>query len=171
MKYSILFSCLVLLFACNEHIDNQNQEADFKLKADQADITISEISSTSADKNEFNKKADWIMLHNSSEESVWLNEGDWSISDDPEEPRKFEIPEVCIPAKGNLKIWCDKSKLDGDDIHANFKLSSKGEMVTLYYQESISDRVQYDSTMAKNGTFDRIDQSHEMQLSNISNKR
>ena len=74
---------------------------------------------------------DWLELHNLTDNSVLLT--GMYLSDKEEEPTKWEFPENTeIPANGYLIIWLDE---DGEDapegLHANFKLSKKGETVML----------------------------------------
>ncbi|MBT7859431.1 MAG: T9SS type A sorting domain-containing protein [Gemmatimonadetes bacterium] len=72
---------------------------------------------------------DWIELTNVSGEQVDLS--GMSLSDDTEDLRKWSLPEGTILAPGaSLVVWADG---DDDDpgLHANFKLSQSGEVVTL----------------------------------------
>ncbi len=140
--------------------NNYSEGKDLPVAASQ-DIQINEISFKSKDENEFGKKSDWIELHNTTDQDLLLSSGDWTISDKLEKPNKFSIPEVKIEANGYLLIWCDKSKLSGDDIHANFKISSKGETISLYHNQNKVDEVTFDSTIADLGYFKRIENDYQ----------
>jgi hypothetical protein len=74
---------------------------------------------------------DWIELRNLSEATIDLS--GMYLSDNENNPLKWSFPEATtIEANGYLLIWADE---DGDTeqegLHANFKLSSKGETITL----------------------------------------
>lgn len=74
---------------------------------------------------------DWLELHNLTDNSVLLT--GMYLSDKEDEPTKWEFPENTeVPANGYLIVWLDE---DGEDapegLHANFKLSKKGETVML----------------------------------------
>lgn len=78
---------------------------------------------------------DWIELCNLGGEDVHL--GGWSLSDNPNNPRKWVFPNgTTLPAGGFLVVMAtglDTGPADGADfLHANFKLSSAGEYVGLF---------------------------------------
>jgi hypothetical protein len=75
---------------------------------------------------------DWIELRNRSENPVDLS--GFYLSDNPRNPRKWEFPNgTAIPEKGLLIVWADEdSKSSTEGLHANFKLSKKGETIGLY---------------------------------------
>lgn len=99
--------------------------------ADETQVVINEImasnSSTIADADgEFD---DWIELANLSDEAIDLS--GMYLSDKESIPRKWTIPEgTMIEANGYLLIWADEDT-EQAGLHANFKLSSDGETVTL----------------------------------------
>ncbi len=74
---------------------------------------------------------DWIELFNTSNETVDLS--GMYLSDNPEIPLKWHFPDdtVIAPA-GYLLVWADENGGDEPGLHANFKLSSRGETVWLY---------------------------------------
>ena len=74
---------------------------------------------------------DWIELRNLSDTAIDLS--GMYLSDNVYNPLKWSFPAgTTIEANGYLLIWADE---DGDTeqegLHANFKLSSKGETITL----------------------------------------
>src|SRR5690606_11989758 len=76
---------------------------------------------------------DWVELHNSGETPVSL--ADWSLTDDPGDPRRWVFPDVSIPAGGYLVVICDGLDLrnnPGGYLHTNFKLSKDGEYLALF---------------------------------------
>ena len=85
---------------------------------------------------------DWIELHNSSDKSVALD--GMFLSDDPAEPQKWPLPAgTTIAAKGYLIIWADKDTEADGGLHANFKLSSDGERVTLCTAKSLLSSLEF----------------------------
>jgi CotH kinase protein/Lamin Tail Domain len=76
---------------------------------------------------------DWFELHNA--ESVTVDLGGSSLTDDPTLPRKFVIPAgTRISPGGHLLVWADENgslNQPGGDLHANFKLSQDGESIAV----------------------------------------
>ena len=74
---------------------------------------------------------DWIELYNGAAAAQDLS-GFW-LSDDPEQPRKWRIPEgVSVGAESCLLIFCDGGDgVTNGEVHAGFSLSRYGESVTL----------------------------------------
>lgn len=93
-------------------------------------VYINEILAANVDTNfepDHYKFSDWIELYNSSDESIDI--GNYMMSDDPDSIDQWKIPaNTIIAAHQYLLIWADKKD---HDLHTNFKLSSKGEVVTL----------------------------------------
>ncbi len=86
--------------------------------------------------NEFGGTADWIELYNPTEQSFIMESGQWFVSDHVfGNPEKFELPVITIPAKGYALIWCDAKNTINQQIHTNFKLSSDGENIGLFYRK------------------------------------
>ncbi len=84
---------------------------------------------------------DWIELYNGGEEAIYL--GDKYISDNLNNPDKFQLPDQTLEAGDFLLIWADEDGSQGPN-HANFKLSKDGEIIALFDAEgNIIDRVQY----------------------------
>jgi hypothetical protein len=72
--------------------------------------------------------SDWIEIYNKASEPVDLT--GYIISDDS---ASWTFPQGVVPAKGYLIVWAsDKNKVAKDgQLHANFKISSTGETITL----------------------------------------
>ena len=85
-------------------------------------VYISEVSAVAPVKS---GQDDWIELYNASGESKSL--AGWSITDDPEEPRKYKLDKYTISAGGYAVIYCKSGAKSGK---APFSLSNGGE--TLY---------------------------------------
>ena len=73
---------------------------------------------------------DYIELYNGYDYDINLK--DYYLSDDNFNLRKWKFPDVEIKAKSYLLVFASGlDKYDEDEIHTNFKLSSKGEVLTL----------------------------------------
>lgn len=71
--------------------------------------------------NDYGKKADWIELYNTTDQDISL--AGLFLSDDPSNPRKYQLQEGVVPAHGTQIIWCDK-KEGISQLHAPFKLEN-----------------------------------------------
>jgi len=73
---------------------------------------------------------DWIELENLGDAAVNL-EG-YALSDDPSDPGKWIFPPVEIPPNGFLVVFASgKNTITHNQVHTNFKISSKGENIIL----------------------------------------
>lgn len=74
---------------------------------------------------------DWIELYNAGTASVDLS--GYFLSDDEDEPEKWEIPSgISIAAGGYARFWCSsRDVIEGTNYHTNFKItqSTGGEQV------------------------------------------
>ncbi len=95
-----------------------------------ADVVINEVmpKNNGTVPDEEGKYEDWIELYNNTGSAIDLT--GYYLSDDLADPNKWQFPDTSIAANGYLIIWCDEDTLDAG-LHANFKLSSAGETVTL----------------------------------------
>ena len=108
-------------------------------------IAISELlaSNKEGSKDPQGDHEDWIELVNYGDDKVDLS--GMYLSDDPTNMFKWRIPHGTVLEAGRyLIIWADE---DGSDagLHANFKLSSKGESVSLVSGETLVDKVEFDA--------------------------
>ena len=103
-------------------------------KATESPILINEImaSNTSSFADPDGEFDDWIELRNRSGSAVDLS--GYYLSDNPLNPRKWKFPDgTVIPENGLLVVWADEdNKTYTGGLHANFKLSKKGETIGLY---------------------------------------
>lgn len=90
-------------------------------------------SNSSTITDEEGKYEDWIELFNNSDDPISLL--GLFLTDNPENIRKWECPDVSVPARGYLLIWADEDGADGE-LHANFKLSADGESIHLATNDS-----------------------------------
>ena len=79
---------------------------------------------------------DWFELRNPTDTPLDL--GGFHLTDDPNDPTKFEIPAgVTIPARGYLLFWADEDSSQGPT-HVNFRLSANGEFIGLHGPDELS---------------------------------
>lgn len=74
---------------------------------------------------------DWVELYNADDRAVQLV--GWHLTDDPLDPTRWKFPDVEIPARGFLRVFCSgKDRIDSTrPLHTNFKLKSRGEYLAL----------------------------------------
>jgi hypothetical protein len=134
---NLLITCLIatslIWIACSEAVVVTVKTSSEALLSE---IIISRVMPKGGELlNEFGNQADWLELYNTSNHQVQLSEGEWFLSDDPEnDPDKFELPGIELSPGEHMLIWCDGENIVANAIHTNFKLSSKGETLRLSRQ-------------------------------------
>lgn len=117
MKKHLLLSALSLLFVI--HVPAQ--------------VIINEFSASNKSDfaDNFGEFEDWVELHNTGVVAVNL-EG-WYLSDDPDDPEKYQFPNISIPGGGFRVVFCsDRGVLAGQTVHTSFKLTqTKQESIVL----------------------------------------
>jgi len=107
------------------------------------DVALNEVMSDNASSatDEVGDYEDWLELHNRGDGEAAI--GGWLLTDDISLSVAWALPAgVVIPAGGFLVIWADDDVGEGP-LHADFKLSSEGERVTLLAPDwRIEDAVQ-----------------------------
>lgn len=92
------------------------------------------VAAGSTNINEFGTAEDWFEIYNPNDAEVVMEAGRWFVSDaGPSNPTKYQMPQVTIPAKGFLVVWCDNMNTVQTQIHTNFALSAAGEHLVIYY--------------------------------------
>lgn len=80
-------------------------------------------------KDKFGNADDYIEIYNSSPSTINLS--GYFLSDDKDSLKKWRFPQgTSIKAKGFVIVWADNETKE-PGLHANFKLSSKGESIRL----------------------------------------
>jgi hypothetical protein len=100
-------------------------------------IHLNEISSvnTSTIIDAYGDYSDWIELYNSGSETIDLK--GYYLSDNLENTSKWEFPDVSISPNSYLLVFAsEKNSVEGE-LHANFKLSKDGEVLSLYNNSGI----------------------------------
>jgi hypothetical protein len=93
-------------------------------------IVINEFqaSNVSTIEDEDGDDSDWIELLNL--EDVDIDIGGYYLTDNPNDPTKWQIPKpTIIPAKGIVLFWASGKNRDS---HTNFKLDKDGEDIALF---------------------------------------
>jgi hypothetical protein len=143
-KYKIMIKKIVFLFVVIFLIISGSCKKYYEVVP--GEVVINELmptnSTTVADQN--GEYDDWIELFNLSYTSIDLS--GYFLSDSKKDNKKWKLPQgTSIPENGYLIIWADKDTTEVG-LHANFKLSSKGETVILSRPDgTITDRVEYPS--------------------------
>ena len=77
------------------------------------------------------KFPDWIEVHNPDGAAVSL--GGWYLTDDAKDLKKWQFPEVSLPAGGYLVVFAsDRNRRDPrDELHTNFELDAGGGYLAL----------------------------------------
>jgi hypothetical protein len=79
---------------------------------------------------------DWLELFNTTNDTIHLASGEWFLTDDFTDSTMFELPDTLILPRGFLTVHCDEQDTTITQIHSNFKLSSSGDNIGLYYKFS-----------------------------------
>lgn len=138
------------------------------------DIVINELmasnDATAMDENE--QYDDWIELYNKGNSAVDLT--NWYLTDNAQNLDKWAIPDgTILNADDYLIIWADEDSSQGP-MHANFKLSASGEMLTLINASGlIADQIAFEQQQTDmgfarlpNGTGDFVIQGATFDMSN-----
>lgn len=101
-----------------------------------AQVVINEFSAANLTliADNYGKHEDWVELYNTSAAPV--NIGNWHLSDDKDEPTKWQFPANLIIAPGGfLLVWCSgRNEAAGGEYHTNFKITqtkTNAENITL----------------------------------------
>ena len=97
------------------------------------DLFISEVMSSNGAtlRDRFFSSSDWIEIFNPKQEPVDLD--GWFLSDDPNELQKWAFPKVILKPAQFLMVFASGRDLaePGQELHTNFKLSRRGEYLSL----------------------------------------
>ncbi len=98
-----------------------------------AQIIISEFMASNRDHSldEEGGSPDWIEIFNAGPEVVDMD--GWHLTDNNQVLNKWTFPQIEIPSRGFLKVWCSgKHQIDPSaPLHTNFKLQRTGEYLAL----------------------------------------
>ncbi|MEL7609562.1 MAG: lamin tail domain-containing protein [Bacillota bacterium] len=102
---------------------------------DTGGVFISEVRAVGEIKS---NQRDYVELHNGSSAAVNL-EG-WFLSDDPDEPKLFTLPDLSIPAGGYALVYAssDASEQNQSGVTAPFGISASGETLLLTRPDGVT---------------------------------
>ncbi len=97
------------------------------------DPFISEVMSANETtlRDSFSNSPDWIEIYNPNDQP--FNLADWSLTDDPQDLKKWTFPKVSIDARQFLVVFAsgeNKTETDGE-LHTGFRLARDGEYLGL----------------------------------------
>ena len=95
---------------------------------------------------------DWVELLNTSSSPINLSE--YWISDNKDNPQKYQLPEVLLGAGERYLIYCNGV---GEGNQAPFKISSDGEKVYLSNKDGFCDRIKIPGDLPADSSFGRKD--------------
>ena len=120
MRFSVWFFAVLLLLSSGYAVAQEN-------------LVISEFVASNDEslRDQDGDSPDWIEIQNPASETVNL-EG-WFLTDDLDEPTKWEFPSVELGPNDFLVVFASgKDRRDPDDeLHTNFALAAGGESVAL----------------------------------------
>ncbi len=147
MRRIAFFLAFITLISCTkdrEIVDNQDIPNNNPTEIKAGSLFINEfVAKGSTNVNENGTYEDWIEIYNPNSYNLNMAAGHWFVTDDLSDPGKFELPPLTLASHGFLLIWCDGQT--GNDIHADFKLSSGGESIGIFYKDSTNQFVTVDS--------------------------
>ncbi|HQW68814.1 MAG TPA: CotH kinase family protein, partial [Flavobacterium sp.] len=122
------------------------------------DLVINEVLSSNSlvNTDEDGEYQDWVELYNNSANPINLN--GYGLTDSSVVPFKWVFPNVTINPGSYLLIYCsDKNRTNpANPLHANFKISAGGEMITLTDAFSVTVDSAPASPMQSDESFGRI---------------
>ena len=98
-------------------------------------LMLNEVVSSGATLiSELGPGGDWFEIYNPKTIACTLAAGKWFVTDDLTEPEKYELPAITINALSRVIVFCDDSNKVITQIHTNFKLSSAGDKLGIFYK-------------------------------------
>jgi hypothetical protein len=82
--------------------------------------------------------SDWVEVHNASSTNIDL--GGWFLTDDVGDLQRWAFPSTHVPPGGFVVVFAsDKDRaVSGQELHANFRLSSSGEYLALVQPDGLT---------------------------------
>jgi len=95
------------------------------------DLIISEVMASNKNTiiDSYGNSSDYIEIYNGYDYDINLN--GYYLSDDNFDTKKWKFPDVTIKSKEYMVIYASGLDKYESELHTNFKLSTKGEVVTL----------------------------------------
>ncbi|MFN0032148.1 MAG: CotH kinase family protein [Flavobacteriales bacterium] len=105
--------------------------------ASDTEVVINEVmaSNNATAMDEQSQYEDWIELYNKGNNTIDLT--DWYLTDNAQNLDKWALPEgTMLAADDYLIVWADEDSAQGP-MHANFKVSASGELITLINSDGL----------------------------------
>jgi hypothetical protein len=83
--------------------------------------------------DEYGEYDNWAEIYNADVEPVWL--GDKYLSDNPDNPDKWQFPDITLQPGEFLLVWTDGQPEQGP-LHAGYKLNDEGETLAIFDNET-----------------------------------
>ena len=146
MKRFILISiaAFTVLVACTKDRDfPDNTQNDVKA----GDVVINEYAVNGAIlTNEFGNTDDWIELFNTTNDTAFIKQNRFYLSDDETDPYKYTVTkDTFITPGGYLLVFADGLDTIATQIHTNFSLSAAGEYISLWNLNSQNQAMEVDT--------------------------
>lgn len=136
LSFIIMFTIIFLTPVFNKYINN-------------GDLIISEIMSSNnyTIKDKYGNYSDYIELYNGYDYDINLL--GYYLSDDDFNTKKWSFPDITIKSKSYLVVFASgKNEIIEDEIHTNFKLASKKEVVALTSPKGeLLSKINYNNTV------------------------
>ena len=139
---------IVLISICFVYTTNYSQQLYINEIMPSNDTTVADFNGNFSD---------WIELFNSSASAINLQ--GYFLTDNENDSTKWVFPNIMIDANSFLIIWAslNDTVYPNGEIHTNFKLSSSGEVLSLYSPLDTSLIDQFDSiSIANNYSYGRF---------------
>lgn len=149
---------VINLIACTS-VEKSEMKATPDLQAESTQkmpqLVINEYSPKGIFLDEQGEETDWIELYNNSDSVLNIGNNEWFLTDDENETDKFALPQMTIEPHGFVLVLCDGEESSEKYIHANFKISSDNETISLYHNSELEDEIICTEDLKKKFSFGR----------------
>ncbi len=138
----VMQSATITYYATASDISSNTSRApitgEFSLHITQATVSnlfVNEIMASNSETlpDEFGEYDDWIEIYNAGTTNIYL--GDKYLSDNLQNPDKWQFPPISIAAGEFIIFWADEQQEQGSN-HTSFKLNKSGEEVGIFDSET-----------------------------------
>lgn len=98
---------------------------------------------------------EWVELHNQTDSPVSLK--GYYLSDDPDAPARYALPDQTIEANGYLVVWLSDGEDSGGELHAGFSLAEGETLVLTDFSTMRQDACAIDGSCPENASFSIAD--------------
>jgi len=104
----------------------------YAINPDSSDLIINEFLAADGTglADEDGDIVDWIEVYNRGNTAVNLS--GWSLTDDPNQPEKWPLPDMVLPGGEYLIVFASGKDRSSGILHTNFRLNQDGEFLGLY---------------------------------------